>query len=120
MADGTLSIKPMSNTQTEPGFELPLILHSLAAETMPARIFKNGVITLTYAPPSDQHARPGDGRVAGEARTTFDPAAQDKVLQQVHDKVVDEALFLFVTHDVNPRAKSRGALRSRQRKRALL
>jgi len=30
--------------------------------------------------------------------------------------VVDEALFLFVTHDVNPRAKSRGALRSRQRK----
>jgi peptide/nickel transport system substrate-binding protein len=41
-----------------------------------------------------------------KARTTFDPAAQDKVLQQIHEKIVDEALFLFVTHDVNPRAMS--------------
>jgi hypothetical protein len=30
-----------------------------------------------------EQARPGDGRAAGEARTTFDPAAQDKVLQRV-------------------------------------
>ena len=36
-----------------------------------------------------------------KARTTFDPAAQDKVLQKIHEKIVDEALFLFVTHDVN-------------------
>jgi peptide/nickel transport system substrate-binding protein len=41
-----------------------------------------------------------------KARTTFDPAAQDQVLQQIHEKIVDEALFLFVTHDVNPRAMS--------------
>ena len=41
-----------------------------------------------------------------KARTTFDAAAQDKVLQQMHEKIVDEALFLFVTHDVNPRAMS--------------
>ena len=41
-----------------------------------------------------------------KARTTFDPAAQDKVLQEIHEKIVDEALFLFVTHDVNPRAMS--------------
>jgi peptide/nickel transport system substrate-binding protein len=39
-------------------------------------------------------------------RTTFDPAAQTKVLQKVHEKYVDEALFLMVTHDVNPRAMS--------------
>ncbi|WP_218190953.1 ABC transporter substrate-binding protein [Enhydrobacter aerosaccus] len=41
-----------------------------------------------------------------KARTTFDAAEQDKVLQQIHEKIVDEALFLFVTHDVNPRAMS--------------
>ena len=41
-----------------------------------------------------------------KARNTFDPAEQDKVLQQVHEKFVNDALFLFVTHDVNPRALS--------------
>jgi peptide/nickel transport system substrate-binding protein len=41
-----------------------------------------------------------------EARTTFVAAEQDKVLQKIHEKMVDEALFLFVTHDVNPRAMS--------------
>ncbi len=39
-------------------------------------------------------------------RTTFDPAAQTRVLQQIHEKYVNEALFLMVTHDVNPRALS--------------
>ncbi len=39
-----------------------------------------------------------------KARTTFDAAGQDKVLQQIHEKIVDDALFLFVTHDVAPRA----------------
>ena len=28
------------------------------------------------------------------------------MLRQIHQKIVDEALFLFVTHDVNPRAMS--------------
>ena len=37
-------------------------------------------------------------------RNTFDPAEQTKVLQKIHEKYVDEALFLMVTHDVNPRA----------------
>ena len=41
-----------------------------------------------------------------QVRTTFDPAEQTKVLQKVHEKYVDEALFLMVTHDVNPRAMS--------------
>lgn len=39
-------------------------------------------------------------------RTTFDPAEQTKVMQKVHEKYVDDALFLMVTHDVNPRAMS--------------
>ena len=39
-----------------------------------------------------------------QVRSTFDPAEQDKVLQQVHEKYVNDALFLFVAHDVAPRA----------------
>jgi ABC-type transport system substrate-binding protein len=41
-----------------------------------------------------------------KAKTTFDPVAQTKVLQEIHEKFVNEALFLDVTHDVNPRAMS--------------
>src|SRR5262249_8348313 len=39
-------------------------------------------------------------------RTTFDPVEQAKVLQKTHEKFVDDALFLMITHDVNPRAMS--------------
>jgi ABC-type transport system substrate-binding protein len=39
-----------------------------------------------------------------KVRNTFDPVEQDKVMQQVHEKYVNDALFLMVTHDVNPRA----------------
>jgi ABC-type transport system substrate-binding protein len=41
-----------------------------------------------------------------QVRNTFDPAEQTKVLQKVHEKYVDDALFLMITHDVNPRAIS--------------
>jgi ABC-type transport system substrate-binding protein len=41
-----------------------------------------------------------------EIRSTFDPQAQTRVLQRVHQKYVDEALFLMVTHDVNARMMS--------------
>ncbi|MGL4323596.1 MAG: ABC transporter substrate-binding protein [Beijerinckiaceae bacterium] len=39
-------------------------------------------------------------------RTTFDAAEQTRVMQKIHEKYVDEALFLMVTHDVSPRALS--------------
>lgn len=41
-----------------------------------------------------------------EIKTTFDPEAQNAVLQRTHEKYVNDALFLFVTHDVAPRALS--------------
>ena len=41
-----------------------------------------------------------------QVRNTFDPAEQDKVLQKVHEKYVNDALFLMVAHDVNARAIS--------------
>ncbi|MCD1619967.1 ABC transporter substrate-binding protein [Salipiger manganoxidans] len=39
-------------------------------------------------------------------KTTFDPAEQDAVMRETHEKYVDDALFLMVTHDVAPRALS--------------
>ncbi|MGA0594469.1 ABC transporter substrate-binding protein [Enterovirga sp. CN4-39] len=45
-------------------------------------------------------------RLFDQVRNTFDPAAQSEVLRKIHEKFVDDALFLMVTHDVNPRAMS--------------
>lgn len=52
------------------------------------------------------YATPEMDALFEKARTTFDAKEQDAVLRQIHEKIVDEALFLFVTHDVNPRAMS--------------
>jgi ABC-type transport system substrate-binding protein len=41
-----------------------------------------------------------------KAKTTFEPKEQTRVLQQIHEKFVNDALFLAITHDVNPRAMS--------------
>ncbi|MFN3278415.1 MAG: ABC transporter substrate-binding protein [Paracoccus hibiscisoli] len=41
-----------------------------------------------------------------EIKTTFDPTEQDEVMRRTHEKFVDDALFLMVTHDVAPRAMS--------------
>lgn len=41
-----------------------------------------------------------------QIKTTFDPEAQNEVLRKTHEKYVNDALFLMVTHDVAPRALS--------------
>jgi ABC-type transport system substrate-binding protein len=41
-----------------------------------------------------------------QVRNTFDKSAQTAILEKIHEKYVDDALFLMVTHDVNPRAMS--------------
>jgi peptide/nickel transport system substrate-binding protein len=40
------------------------------------------------------------------AGKTFDPAAQLKIAQRIHERIVDQAYWLFVVHDANPRAMS--------------
>ena len=52
------------------------------------------------------YADPAMDTLFDEVRNTFDTAAQIKVLEKVHEKYVDDALFLMITHDVNPRAMS--------------
>jgi len=46
-----------------------------------------------------------DAMVA-EARNAFDPAARDAALARLHAAGVDEALFIWIAHDVGPRAMS--------------
>ncbi len=50
--------------------------------------------------------RSGDGQADRPGENTFDPKEQTAVLQKVHEKYVDDALFLMVTHDINARALS--------------
>jgi ABC-type transport system substrate-binding protein len=52
------------------------------------------------------YADPEMDKLLAEARGTFEPEAQTQVLQKIHEKFVDDALFLMVAHDVNPRAMS--------------
>src|SRR6202046_4139806 len=41
-----------------------------------------------------------------KARQSFDPAERDKALAELHAASVDDAAFLYVAHDVGPRAMS--------------
>jgi peptide/nickel transport system substrate-binding protein len=42
----------------------------------------------------------------GKAHTTFDKAAQTKTLADVHTYMVDQAYWIWIAHDLNPRAMS--------------
>lgn len=44
--------------------------------------------------------------VVDKARTSFDAKERDKALAELHTLIVDESPFLFVAHDVGPRAMS--------------
>lgn len=43
-------------------------------------------------------------RLLDEARVTFDQEAQDAILAEFHTRMVDDAAWLWVAHDVGPRA----------------
>jgi ABC-type transport system substrate-binding protein len=45
--------------------------------------------------------------LAVRAQTTFDTAEQTRLLAQAHAILVDEAAWLFICHDLNPRAMSK-------------
>lgn len=45
-------------------------------------------------------------RLAATARSTFDDAGRDSALAALHKRIVEEAPFLWVAHDVGPRAMS--------------
>jgi len=67
-------------------------------------------LQCNLAPPAGTnwgyYCDPEMDKLFDQVRNTFDKAAQTAILQKIHEKYVDDALFLMVTHDVNPRAMS--------------
>jgi peptide/nickel transport system substrate-binding protein len=51
-------------------------------------------------------ANPDFDQLVAAARTSFDPAVRDRALAALHESSVDDAAFLWVAHDVGPRAMS--------------
>jgi peptide/nickel transport system substrate-binding protein len=67
------------------------------------------VSTAAFPPTSNNWGFFGNDEFDGlvrAARTTFDGAERDKALAALHKRVVEEAPFLWVAHDVGPRAMS--------------
>ncbi|TAJ31355.1 MAG: ABC transporter substrate-binding protein [Reyranella sp.] len=52
------------------------------------------------------YASPEVDKLIDEALATFDPAKQDAIMAKVHEKVVDDAVLIWVVHDTNPHALS--------------
>lgn len=47
-------------------------------------------------------------RLCDAARGAFDPQVQNVILGQIHQRMVDQALWIFGVHDVNPRVLAPG------------
>jgi len=46
--------------------------------------------------------------LAAKAKVEFDPAQQDALLARLHARYVDQAMWVWVVHDLNPRAMAPG------------
>ena len=67
------------------------------------------VSTKTFPPVSNNWGYFGNAEIdklVADARTTFDDKGRDEALGRLHARIVDEAPFLWVAHDVGPRAMS--------------
>ncbi|WP_084540063.1 ABC transporter substrate-binding protein [Azorhizobium doebereinerae] len=64
----------------------------------------------SMAPPTSNNwgyiNNPKFDELVKKARSTFEPAARDAALAELHAASVDDAAFLYVAHDVGPRALS--------------
>jgi ABC-type transport system substrate-binding protein len=52
------------------------------------------------------YADPALDAMFDQVYTTLDPSKQDALLRTIHEKIVDDAMFLFAAHDLNPRTLS--------------
>lgn len=65
--------------------------------------------TKTYPPVSNNWGYYGNAEVdklVAEARTSFDDKARDAALARLHAHIVEDAPFVWIAHDVGPRAMS--------------
>jgi len=49
---------------------------------------------------------PEADRLIEAAEASFDPGARDEALGKLHELLMDDAPWIFVVHDLNPRAMS--------------
>ncbi len=49
---------------------------------------------------------PKADELATKAKNAFDPAEQDRILAELHGYIVDQAMWIWMVHDLNPRALS--------------
>jgi peptide/nickel transport system substrate-binding protein len=49
---------------------------------------------------------PKADELSAAAKNEFDPAKQDAILAKLHAEIVDQAMWIWVVHDLNPRAIS--------------
>ncbi len=67
------------------------------------------VSTKTFPPVSNNWGFFGNDEIDGliaKARSSFEATARDNALAQLHKRIVEEAPFVWVAHDVGPRAMS--------------
>jgi ABC-type transport system substrate-binding protein len=67
------------------------------------------VSTKTFPPVSNNWGYFGNeeiDKLISDARTSFDGTARDAALAKLHARIVEEAPFLWIAHDVGPRAMS--------------
>jgi ABC-type transport system substrate-binding protein len=67
------------------------------------------VSTKAYPPVSNNWGYYGNkegDKLVSDARTSFDEKARDAALGKLHAYIVDEAPFVWIAHDVGPRALS--------------
>jgi ABC-type transport system substrate-binding protein len=69
-----------------------------------------GVASSKFRPPVGYNwgafSDPKADALADAALRAFVPAEQDKILAQLHTYIVDQAMWIWVVHDLNPRAMS--------------
>jgi peptide/nickel transport system substrate-binding protein len=52
------------------------------------------------------YINPEVDRLLDEAAQTFDIGRQNEILAKLHEIIVDDAPWIFIVHDLNPRALS--------------
>jgi len=65
--------------------------------------------TKTFPPVSNNWGYFGNAefdKLIADARTAFDDKARDAALARLHARIVEEAPFVWIAHDVGPRAMS--------------
>ena len=50
------------------------------------------------------YSNPEAEKIGRAAKEEFDPAKQDKLLGQLHEVIVNDAMWIWAVHDLNPRA----------------